>query len=197
VRKLFSIIGVVVIATGVHGAAMGRTLEVMYVSADLVYVNGGRAAGINVGDTLWVAGAARTALIVTHASSFTSACRQLTAGVVLHVGDPVDAPTRQANESAPAPRRFIDVHRGQFDDRPSKGRCEACHTQASFVPSTYTVEAHAKTRFPLEGAHLAVPCTACHKEVTDEHGRYRQFVIADVRCVACHSQPPKGDSPRP
>lgn len=194
--RLSLIIGIVVVTLSVHAAAADRALEVTYLSTDLVYINGGRMAGIDVGDTLWVAGPNRAALIVTYASSFTAACRPLAPGTVVHVGDFVNVPTWQANESTPAPRRFVDVHRGQFDNRPSKGRCEACHTKASFVPSTYTVEDHAKTHFPLEGAHLAVPCIICHKEVTDEHGRYRLFVIADVRCVACHSEPPKTDSPK-
>jgi hypothetical protein len=47
------------------------------------------------------------------------------------------------------------------------------------------LKAHQTTRFALEGAHLAVDCTACH-EPTGQ-GR-QQFVSKGTECVTCHQQ---------
>jgi hypothetical protein len=83
-----------------------------------------------------------------------------------------------------------DVHRGQFMGQvassPSKGRCESCHNESGFVPATFTVADHARTRFPLEGAHLALPCTSCHVAVKDNAGTYRRYRATDISCASCH-----------
>ena len=51
-----------------------------------------------------------------------------------------------------------------------------------FTPSFYTIEEHSETSFPLEGAHLATPCAACHllQEEWD-------FDISGEKCVDCHT----------
>jgi hypothetical protein len=41
--------------------------------------------------------------------------------------------------------------------------CTGCHTTIAFTPSTFK---HSSTPFPLTGAHLAQPCTACHNAAT-------------------------------
>jgi hypothetical protein len=80
-----------------------------------------------------------------------------------------------------------DRHDGQFAARADGGRCESCHDVSGFRPAHYTVADHATTRFPLDGAHLAQPCVACHRPAPGAPGvpgaRYR---IDDTRCQACH-----------
>ncbi len=68
-----------------------------------------------------------------------------------------------------------DVHRGNM-----AGECIRCHTTASFrdVP---TAAIHARTGFPLTGAHLQAPCESCHR--TERGGAYTA-VARD--CVTCH-----------
>src|SRR5262249_37947262 len=43
-----------------------------------------------------------------------------------------------------------------------KGACESCHTVNRFVPAKFELGEHAKTKFPLEGAHRASSCRGCH-----------------------------------
>lgn len=80
-----------------------------------------------------------------------------------------------------------DVHAGQFADRPGGGACEGCHTEAGFSPSTYTLARHQQSRFPLDGAHPAVPCIDCHTK--PEEGGVRRFRFAPLSCQSCHVSP--------
>ena len=59
--------------------------------------------------------------------------------------------------------------------------CQNCHTVQGFSGSTFTIDNHALTNFPLEGAHLATPCFACHK--TNDRWHFKDL---GTRCVACH-----------
>ncbi len=62
-----------------------------------------------------------------------------------------------------------DVHGGQLSHRDDKGKCEACHTVAGFVPSTFTVQRHnTETGYPLLGAHDTVACRSCHTRTNKE-----------------------------
>ena len=78
-----------------------------------------------------------------------------------------------------------DYHRGAFDDHSSKGVCESCHTIEGFAPSKFDIPEHQKSDYPLEGAHLAVPCIACHK---NEVGPWR-FSFKNRDCQVCHINP--------
>jgi len=81
----------------------------------------------------------------------------------------------------------MDEHRGQFAGRPGGIACEQCHTVAGFVPSRFTIEQHAATKYPLEGSHLAVPCNLCHRQVAAKDGTtYAQFTFPQRNCQACH-----------
>ena len=82
-----------------------------------------------------------------------------------------------------------DYHRGQFASREQKGTCEECHTVKGFSPSLFTVAAHQKTTYPLDGAHLAVPCIACHKK----SGTGMQFRLLSYDCLSCHPDPHGGE----
>lgn len=80
-----------------------------------------------------------------------------------------------------------DPHSGQFARRTDGGVCEACHNEDGFVPASFTLVDHEKTRYPLTGAHLAQPCIACHTEIADSGGGARRYVFADLTCEGCHS----------
>ncbi len=86
-----------------------------------------------------------------------------------------------------------DAHSGQFSARPDKGRCESCHDVFGFKPAHYDVSEHAKSDYPLTGAHLAIPCIACH--VLENRGTSRErrkFEFANKRCSGCHEDIHKG-----
>ncbi len=95
-----------------------------------------------------------------------------------------------------------DFHRGQFTQRASKGACEACHTEAGFSPSTFTIADHETAKFPLKGAHLAVACFVCHTGGPQNSARDRsmlkinRFVIEAVKCQDCHRDPHFGEVDR-
>jgi hypothetical protein len=79
-----------------------------------------------------------------------------------------------------------DFHEGQFSPLPPKGGaapdCANCHTTDGFAGSTFSLEQHAMTKFPLDGAHVATPCFACHMK--EEKWRFRNI---GERCVDCHA----------
>ncbi|MGA9119261.1 MAG: cytochrome C [Bacteroidota bacterium] len=86
-----------------------------------------------------------------------------------------------------------DAHAGQFASRPDKGRCETCHTEQSFTPVTYTVDDHNRSSFPLTGAHLATPCTACHVANAVKAKSTRRFRWDGTpTCRTCHKDPHGG-----
>ncbi len=89
-----------------------------------------------------------------------------------------------------------DVHASQLPvaQTASVQDCQACHTEVKFTPTTFTIAAHDSTRFPLDGAHAATPCSACHPLLS---GAARgsgqvQFRHADLACVSCHADPHGG-----
>ncbi len=73
-----------------------------------------------------------------------------------------------------------DVHAGQFRGR----ACSDCHDERGFTPSRFDLEDHARTRFPLEAAHRAVPCVSCHEQVA-------------TACSGCHRAPESEGGPSP
>ncbi len=68
-----------------------------------------------------------------------------------------------------------DVHLGQLDPD-----CTSCHDDLNWRPHGQR-EAHARTRFPLVGAHATTDCRRCH--LGSEVGR---FLPVDVECLTCH-----------
>ncbi len=66
-----------------------------------------------------------------------------------------------------------DVHDGQFGTA-----CERCHVADAWDKVTFD---HDETAFPLDGAHVNVPCEQCHVN--------NQYVGTPTECVACHEQP--------
>jgi hypothetical protein len=86
-----------------------------------------------------------------------------------------------------------DTHRGQFIRRADKGRCDACHSVTGFSPASYGPDEHRASTYPLVGAHLAIPCDACHRR---DAQRLMRFRFASTRCLDCHKDPHNGELDR-
>lgn len=87
-----------------------------------------------------------------------------------------------------------DAHAAQFSRRTDHGKCESCHIEDGFLPSTFTLNDHASTRFALTGAHLATPCTVCHIDGAVHAKSSRLFRWKDeLRCAVCHKDPHSGE----
>ncbi len=101
-----------------------------------------------------------------------------------------DRPARGALRFAACTDCHADQHGGQFAARSGGGACEQCHTVNGYSPSTYTVERHEATAYPLQGAHLAVPCNGCHGRASPEAAPSTiRFKFASSRCADCHKDP--------
>lgn len=75
-----------------------------------------------------------------------------------------------------------DFHDGQFVSQNNLIRdCAECHTEHGFEGSTYTIEQHNTTDFPLTGSHLATPCFSCH--LKKEEWTFRDI---GTKCNDCH-----------
>lgn len=93
-----------------------------------------------------------------------------------------------------------DAHQGRFREQPDLEDCRTCHGTSSFHRVEMDVSLHSRFSFPLEGAHRAVPCILCHKEL--DHEPAGSTLIASPAglpalpfdqnrsaCVDCHRTP--------
>lgn len=92
-----------------------------------------------------------------------------------------------------------DVHQGQFAGRAQNGECRECHDVNGFKPAKFGFEEHGQTDFPLQGAHLAVPCLACHtgaQSATAGKGMIsmNRFTFQSMNCQDCHREPHLGQT---
>ncbi len=86
-----------------------------------------------------------------------------------------------------------DYHDRQFADRPRKGACEECHSVNGFAPANFGIEEHNRSKYPLVGSHLAIPCAGCHpKTELDARSTAIRFRYESTRCIVCHRDPHKG-----
>jgi len=77
-----------------------------------------------------------------------------------------------------------DYHRNEFEKNGVSPDCLECHSlDIGFDYSLYTLEQHQETAFPLEGAHVATPCFACHISEDDERWTFKNLGSS---CVDCH-----------
>ena len=95
----------------------------------------------------------------------------------------------------------VDPHGRRFSaPNALSAGCSGCHGFDSFRPATYDVERHARSPFPLEGAHRAVRCDACHRELRREPGgpallrsaaqpTPMSLRIERHACADCHEDP--------
>ena len=83
----------------------------------------------------------------------------------------------------------VDYHDGVFDEDWSAGSCEQCHGEEAWYPSSFDFALHNETStFELTGAHIATPCSGCHRPDFEEKPH---FEIAETACKDCHNE----DSP--
>lgn len=74
-----------------------------------------------------------------------------------------------------------DYHNKQFAKNGVSPDCTACHTVKGFKEFSYTIEQHNAGVFPLNGAHSATPCFACHKK--QEKWKFKEI---GKTCKDCH-----------
>jgi len=74
-----------------------------------------------------------------------------------------------------------DYHKGDFIAGGIQKNCRECHDEQGFKQASYTLENHQKSLFPLEGAHIATPCFACHQK--EERWKFRKI---GRDCKDCH-----------
>jgi len=74
-----------------------------------------------------------------------------------------------------------DYHRAQFSRSGIPRDCSDCHSVHGFQPSSFTLDLHQKSNFPLEGSHIATPCFSCH--LKNERWEFRDI---GVKCFDCH-----------
>ena len=86
-----------------------------------------------------------------------------------------------------------DTHLAQATQKPQLLACEKCHTVQDFKPSEFTLTQHEQTKFPLQGAHLATPCLACHIPGTNQKANLSPKYET---CTACHKDPHQGKMDR-
>ena len=80
------------------------------------------------------------------------------------------------------------VHGDQFDVRKDKGRCDVCHSVATFAPAE-KFNHDKDASFSLKGAHEKVPCNQCHP--TDPNsGDPKRVIYRPVsgKCESCHGK---------
>ncbi len=96
-----------------------------------------------------------------------------------------------------------DPHAGRFRPGGPRGKaddCLACHGLEQWSPSRYDAKMHDTSTFKLEGAHVAVPCVACHAELKAKPSanslpaaaatlRPLRFAIGKRACADCHRNP--------
>ncbi|HUJ28951.1 MAG TPA: hypothetical protein VLW85_23180 [Myxococcales bacterium] len=80
-----------------------------------------------------------------------------------------------------------DAHEGQL----AQNACDRCHDENGFRPARFEVADHAKTKYPLQGAHMAVACLLCHKQGKAVKGLVA-FHPNAARCESCHADPHAG-----
>ena len=91
----------------------------------------------------------------------------------------------------------IDYHRGNLAQVPGGAECENCHGERTWTPTTYDFARHNReSGFTLDGAHVAVPCEACHT-IQSGNADSLVFHFAGQTCETCHAadDPHQGQFP--
>lgn len=99
----------------------------------------------------------------------------------------------------------VDVHRNQLRPLPGNATraCLDCHDTRAFRPSRVDPTRHGTYLFKLEGAHLAVPCDACHAGLSNRTPTSALvaarpapaplgFQRKSLACRECHADPHAG-----
>jgi hypothetical protein len=78
-----------------------------------------------------------------------------------------------------------DVHANQFVARKDSADCSGCHGAARWKPSQF--DHNKQSTYPLDGAHINVPCLDCHKLTHEVAGKSVVFYKpAPTQCKDCH-----------
>jgi len=86
-----------------------------------------------------------------------------------------------------------DPHGGTAAVQGKPADCAACHSERGFAPSTFPLERHQASGYPLEGKHAAVKCSACHSKdgSTGAPARLGSSRVilrpAYADCTSCHA----------
>lgn len=94
-------------------------------------------------------------------------------------GDEASFPRMLADDCQSCHR---DYHDGVFLNTGGGTICENCHSQDSWIPTTFDLARHSETNFPLSGGHLATPCSSCHLDASAE----LKFDLQQT-CESCHA----------
>lgn len=112
-----------------------------------------------------------------------------------HAANHSGAPISFSNTPSKCTACHLDVHVGDFQAGAFAAHdCKQCHGFESFAPSSFGIEQHAQTDFPLLGSHEAVSCQQCHKSSglrrTEsphrEPGMNVHFGDLSSNCSDCH-----------
>jgi len=77
-----------------------------------------------------------------------------------------------------------DFHKGAFVKNGRNPDCNKCHDVYGFNQFRFGIEEHNRTKFPLSGSHLAVPCSSCHAK--NKSKKRWQFKFNSLQCIECH-----------
>jgi len=75
-----------------------------------------------------------------------------------------------------------DNHYGQFEINDITD-CTRCHGTDNWKVSGFD---HSKTEFKLDGEHIRVPCSKCHKKEQEGFVNYVKYKLKDYKCESCH-----------
>lgn len=86
-----------------------------------------------------------------------------------------------------------DPHHGQFAAEVKSGDCARCHSTQGWKPAAGFD--HKRTRFPLDGKHVALGCERCHylendagaKVAGGTAGAFARYKPLGLECTACHT----------
>ncbi len=73
-----------------------------------------------------------------------------------------------------------DYHNGEFNHLASND-CSRCHSVHSFKESSFSLDDHQLSKFPLKGSHAAISCDQCHYKQSKWN-----FKNIGEKCVDCH-----------
>lgn len=129
-------------------------------------------------------------LFGAHALASCAACHDASTNANLNI----EFARSTANSNYPPPvleqgcmSCHVDRHEGAFAAAVGGPDCASCHDDSTWIPSSFDLFRHAATNFPLEGAHRATPCAACHYETTvGVTEASMMFGAAATSCLACH-----------